>query len=76
LVESALDLMVLFPGKFEEVSRRNPELAGTPPSLAEGISLEDLTVGELKALAQEEKVDVSGVEDREDLLETLKAVLE
>ena len=75
LVESRLDLMELFPGRFEEVSRRRPELTGTLPSPAEGLGLEDLTVSELRSLAQEEKVDVSGIEGRGDLLEVLRAVL-
>ncbi len=74
-VESSLDLISLFPAKFEEVSKRRPEVKDLPPSPQEGIKLKDLTIGELRLLADEERISVDEIESREQLLEVIKAVL-
>jgi hypothetical protein len=76
LIDTSIDLLKLDPVKFEEVSRRLPEMRGESPRGYEGISLEDLTMDELKLLAKEERVDVSGAESRADLLEVLRVVLD
>ncbi len=76
LVESLLDLVALFPGKFEEVSRRSVAVQIEPPTRQDGISLEDLTTEELRMLAQEERIDIGDVVDRTELVRIVGVVLE